>query len=817
MASSESVLNELTSLEKETRLARERFQKTLDDIADDNNISRSPRIKKSKNTNFQAIKSRNEVTDDDVNSLLARLDHLGSSSSSNTLFSPLVTTTKSKLSHDSTSNFTRQSKQNQEDTLLQRARAAPIQQQQQQQQQSPPTQLAASNATHTDEIDSMLAKVGSSWSSTPTSLSNIKSKSSTTTKKEDDETNLDLERERDWLQREIAREENRMRQLKAKRAGVTIADTATSAATAAASSSSSPNAEHETDDFLQRWRARDMENKISLSFKDAPGIEKAYKSSPKSKSPQSKSPQSKSPQSKSPQSTSPQSKSSRSVSPRSDRSSEVLAKAEAAMARAEQAMLSFNERGLDDDDDDVDLQDNYDLEQEDDSELVQLEQADLAGRYREMSNRDRYDDDQNEEQDHLYQDREHFENEDLYQAYYNDEGEEEEYYIDDNGNEYYEQYETVPSTLPTRKYTTSPIKNNRQPTSNDKTLRTSRSLFAGRVAPKNTNSSFSSNATSKGSDNSHRATRSLFAKNKNSMDSNNVKHSIDPRDELIASLEKTQELQRLKLKAITAERKMLGRKKVEKKISNDSTKRRRRRPRRRRRDRREEEEEMYSEDEYGEDSEDGDPYDEYDVPRRRRRRRREVDSENSETKKENKSNLQTSSTSSSSTMNISRKQSIGGYKTLDQFLKHVDTKSNDLDPTTSSIESTETQKHPPTRSTNVKEELLSYKHQAVALEKKRKRQMEAKRTRELQDLRRKASAKARRLDQEKKSANTIQRAWRSCLARKILFTRKERRRKVEVEAAKRRWVSNIYIQKRRISLFLFQLVLFCHRLIFLTL
>lgn len=98
----------------------------------------------------------------------------------------------------------------------------------------------------------MLAKVGSSWSSTPTSLSNIKSKSSTTTKKEDDETNLDLERERDWLQREIAREENRMRQLKAKRAGVTIADTATSAATAAASSSSSPNAEHETDDFLQR-------------------------------------------------------------------------------------------------------------------------------------------------------------------------------------------------------------------------------------------------------------------------------------------------------------------------------------------------------------------------------------------------------------------------------------------------------------------------------------------------------------------------------------------------------------------------------------
>ena len=47
MASSESVLNELTSLEKETRLARERFQKTLDDIADDNNISRSPRIKKS--------------------------------------------------------------------------------------------------------------------------------------------------------------------------------------------------------------------------------------------------------------------------------------------------------------------------------------------------------------------------------------------------------------------------------------------------------------------------------------------------------------------------------------------------------------------------------------------------------------------------------------------------------------------------------------------------------------------------------------------------------------------------------------------------
>ena len=680
----------------------------------------------------------------------------------------------------------------------------------------------ASNATHTDEIDSMLDKVGSSWSS--------RRKSHAATKKEDDKINLDLEREREWLQREIAREENRMRQLKAKQAGVTIGDTATSAATAAASSSSSsssPNAEHETDDFLQRWRARDMENKISLSFKDAPGIEKAYKSSPKSKSPQSTSPQStspqstspqsKSPQSTSPQSTSPQSKSSRSVSPRSDRSSEVLAKAEAAMARAEQAMLSFNERGLDDDDDDVDLQDNYDLEQEDDSELVQLEQADLAGRYREMSNRDRYDDDQNEEQDHLYQDREHFENEDLYQAYYNDEGEEEEYYIDDNGNEYYEQYETVPSTLPTRNYTTSPIKNNRQPTSNDKTLRTSRSLFAGRVAPKNTNSSFSSNATSKGSDNSHRATRSLFAKNKNSMDSNNVKHSIDPRDELIASLEKTQELQRLKLNAITAERKMLGRKKVEKKISNDSTKRRRRRPRRRRRDRREEEEEMYSEDEYGEDSEDGDPYDEYDVPRRRRRRRREVDSENSETKKENKSNLQTSSTSSSSTMNISRKQSIGGYKTLDQFLKHVDTKSNDLDPTASSIESTETQKHPPTRSTNVKEELLSYKHQAVALEKKRKRQMEAKRTRELQDLRRKASAKARRLDQEKKSANTIQRAWRSCLARKILFTRKERRRKVEVEAAKRRWVSNIYIQKRRISLFLFQLVLFCHRLIFLTL
>ena len=86
----------------------------------------------------------------------------------------------------------------------------------------------ASNATHTDEIDSMLPKVGSSWSS--------RRKSHAATKKEDDKINLDLEREKEWLQCEIAREENRTRQLKAKRAGVTIGDTATSTATAAASS-----------------------------------------------------------------------------------------------------------------------------------------------------------------------------------------------------------------------------------------------------------------------------------------------------------------------------------------------------------------------------------------------------------------------------------------------------------------------------------------------------------------------------------------------------------------------------------------------------
>tara|TARA_B100000780_G_C21049905_1_gene421594 strand:- start:87 stop:1178 length:1092 start_codon:yes stop_codon:yes gene_type:complete len=66
----------------------------------------------------------------------------------------------------------------------------------------------------------MLDKVGSSWSS--------RRKSHAATKKEDDKINLDLEREREWLQREIAREENRMRQLKAKQA--------TSTATAAASS-----------------------------------------------------------------------------------------------------------------------------------------------------------------------------------------------------------------------------------------------------------------------------------------------------------------------------------------------------------------------------------------------------------------------------------------------------------------------------------------------------------------------------------------------------------------------------------------------------
>ena len=81
------VLVQLTTLEEETRHARERFQKTLDDIADQNHITRSPRINgrtMTGNTNY-------DVSDEDVNNLLRRLElRTKNTGTSPNFFSPMT-------------------------------------------------------------------------------------------------------------------------------------------------------------------------------------------------------------------------------------------------------------------------------------------------------------------------------------------------------------------------------------------------------------------------------------------------------------------------------------------------------------------------------------------------------------------------------------------------------------------------------------------------------------------------------------------------------------------------------------------------------
>jgi len=80
---SSDVLVQLTTMEEETRHARERFQKTLDDIAEQNNIGRSPRIKTASST------PPHDVSDQDVNNLLKRLES-AQHDQPNSFFSPMV-------------------------------------------------------------------------------------------------------------------------------------------------------------------------------------------------------------------------------------------------------------------------------------------------------------------------------------------------------------------------------------------------------------------------------------------------------------------------------------------------------------------------------------------------------------------------------------------------------------------------------------------------------------------------------------------------------------------------------------------------------
>jgi len=803
--------------------ARERFQKTLDDIADQNNIARSPRIDRQRPTPHK------EVTDDDVNSLLQRLDHLGTSSSSTSsnLFSPMVTAPKptanvllrgsgqdSATFHNTAAVSTTSLTMAGGDAVRHHAQAVPID-------RTPPpapmttrttttTTTTMTNAKTEHDHSWMLAKVGSvaSGGQVHTNLQSF----SPTPKREDAGGNHDLEQERDWLQREIAREEERMRRLKAKRAGVVVVEGEPATVSPLVSSSGDPNEanpiENQTDDFLKRWRARDIENELSLSYeghedqgKEASGI---FTRSPT-------------------QSGWGNSLHGQSSSPRSERSSEVLRKAEAAMARAEQAMLSFNDRGLDgegssdgetkdsgngDDND----EEQHEVTATEEANMMGLEEVDLAGRYLEMSARDRS----------LYKDEFLEDERDKAWEYYEDGDEYYQDYDDEDGNYdedgYYERDGPMP--IPRRQRTSSPRKKitKRRISPTKQTLRTSRSLFAERTAGRSvTNNSLNKTSRKAKDQQSHRAQRSLFAKQKQPTSFS----ELDPRDEIIASLEKTQELQRLKLEAITAERRMQKQQGQRRRRRNDEEKstsprngnlRRKRYPRRRHPSRRDVDEEEYWDDEDEEEEED---YGADLSPRRHRRRRRrrqrreksdEQDDEYEQDEQDERVELKMQSKKMS--MNISRKESIGGYKTLDQYLKHVDTKrsedvkeSTPVGPSnTSSSISSLLHRPPPKRSTEAKEELQSYKQQAVALERRRRRQVEAKRTRELQDLRRKASAKARRLNEEKRCSLSIQMAWRRCVARKVLYFKRERRKKVEVEAARRRWeISQEYRSAQHVS------------------